>query len=100
VTAVSNTPARPAEGYDPDAGTYIKAFSLGAPLSALPLEQIAAHPLTAGYPRGAAQVAAGAGCPPVTVGTLVHAEADGENKTLLFYAVPIGGPVATGDDDD
>lgn len=86
---------RPAEGYHPQAGRFLKAFSIGAPdLAGMPLEQIAAHPLTQGMDRHATQTAVGAGYRPTGLGALVHAEPDGTTKTLLIYAVPVEAPSA------
>ena len=89
------TSRRPAEGYHAQAGRYVKAFSVSAPaLVGMPLEQIAAHPLTQGMDRHATSVAASAGYRPTALGTLVHAEPDGTTKTTLVYAVPVEAPSA------
>jgi len=88
------TSRRPAEGYHPQTGRYIKAFSLGVPyLAGMPLDQIAAHPLTQGLDRHATQAASAAGYKPVALGALVHAEPDG-NKALLLYSVAVEAPSA------
>lgn len=85
----AETVEQPVEGYHAALGMFVKVFSVGSPMAGLGLDQLAEHPATTGMARAAAREAAGAGYPPLGAGRLIHAEADGETKTRLSYAVPV-----------
>jgi hypothetical protein len=80
---------RPAEGYDPQRGAFVKTYSLGtaADLHSLSLDEVAAHDVTAALPDGAARAAQDAGYKPAGAAELIDVRRNG-NKTDLSYAVP------------